>query len=600
MAVTIIRVRFFHLPFAGLAPIVFMFLVTPGLFSADDPHKKLNDLIAEEWEFELRSQPEAATIFGDKRYNDKVSDLSLSAIEANNEAKQRFLKRLEEIDITGLSDQDRLNKQLLTRNLRLDIKSFDLKLYEMPIDQFNGFHLAIPQFVPSIPFNTTKDYEDYLARLRQYPRTFDQAIELARVGERDGLMPPKHLLEKVVEQSQAITAMALTNDSPFLQPTQKFPDAVPPTEQARLRKEIREAVANGIVPAYQKFTVFVKEEYAPKGRLQDGESALPNGPAIYRFLVEQSTTTSMTPEQIHELGLQQVAETEAAMTALAKKQGFSDLKTFQQAIKNDPKNHPTSSEDILDHYRKYEDQMYGKVGELFGRMPKARLTVVPVEKFREKEAADAEYQQGSPDGSRKGRVVVNTGDYQHRTLDEIEATAYHEGVPGHHFQISIAQELPALPPFRQHAFYTAYTEGWGLYAERLGKDVGFYQDPLSEYGRLSAEMLRSIRLVVDTGVHAKGWTRQQMVDYFHQHSTADEPTVQAEVDRYIAMPAQALAYKVGQLKILELRKRAQDSLGPKFDIRAFHDEVLGGGALPLDVLDSRITAWIETQKSGAN
>lgn len=580
-----------------LAPIALIFLMTSPLFSAEGQHKKLNDLIAEEWEFELRSQPEAATIFGDSRYNGKISDLSLTAIKANVEEMRRFLKRLEELDITGLPDQDQLNKQLLLRNLRVNLRGFDLKLYEMPIDQFNGFHLFVPQFVPSIPFNTTKDYEDYLSRLRAWPHAFDQAVELARLGEKDGLMPPKHLLEKVVQQSQAILDIALTNDSPFLQPTKKFPDAIPAADQTRLRSAIHDAVEQGMVPAYKKFTAFVKEEYAPKGRLDDAESALPNGQEIYRYLIAQNTTTSMTADEIHELGLQQVAETEAAMTALAKQQGYSDLKSFQKELKSEAKNHPSSPEDILDHYRKYTDQMYGKVGELFGRMPKARLTIVPVESFREKEAADAEYQQGSPDGSRKGRVVVNTGDYKHRTLDEVEATAYHEGIPGHHFQISIAQELPALPPFRQHAFYTAFTEGWGLYAERLGKEVGFYQDPISEYGRLSGEMLRSIRLVVDTGVHSKHWTRQQMVDYFHQHSTADEPSVQAEVDRYIAMPGQALAYKVGQLKILEIRKRAQSELGAKFDIKAFHDELLGGGSLPMDVLDARMNAWIQRQKT---
>ncbi len=579
--------------------ILLTLLTGTALYSADDRHKKLNDIIAEEWEFELRSQPESATVFGDDRYNDKVSDLSAAAIQANINESRRYLQRLEEVDTTGLSDQDQLNKKLLVRNLRMGLKSFDLKLHEMPIDQFSGFHLQVPLMVALTPFHTTKDYENYIARLRQWPGTFDQVMELARAGERDGLMPPKHLLEKVVEQSRAIGAGALASDSPFLQPAQKFPDSVAPAEQARLRKAIHDAVENGIVPAYQRFTNFVKEDYAPKGRLDDGESALPNGQEIYRFLIAQSTTTTMTADEIHELGLRQVAETEAAMTALAKKQGYADLKSFQQAVKNDPKNHPTSREDILDHYRKYTDGMYGKVGELFGRMPKARLTVVPVESYREKEAADAEYQQGSPDGSRKGRVAVNTGDFQHRTLDEIEATAYHEGIPGHHFQISIAQELQSLPAFRQHAFYTAYTEGWGLYSERLGKEVGFYGDPESEYGRLSGEMLRSIRLVVDTGVHAKHWTRQQMVDYFHQHSTSDEPSIQAEVDRYIAMPAQALAYKIGQLKILEIQQRAQSELGAKFDIKGFHDELLGGGALPLDVLDGRVSAWIAAQKSGA-
>jgi uncharacterized protein (DUF885 family) len=287
------------------------------------------------------------------------------------------------------------------------------------------------------------------------------------------------------------------------------------------------------------------------------------------------------------------------MNALAHKQGYADRKAFQKAIESDPKNHPTSREDILDRYRKYTDGMYGKVGDLFGRLPKARLTIVPVEAFREKEASDAEYQPGTPDGSRRGRVVVNTGDFQHRTLTQMEATAYHEGIPGHHLQNSIAQELPDLPLFRQHAYYTAYTEGWGLYAERLGKEVGLYQNPVSDYGRLAADMLRSIRLVADTGVHSKQWTRQQMVDYFHKYSSEDEPSIQAEVDRYIAWPAQALGYKIGQLKFIELRERARTQLGPKFNIKAFHDEVLGGGALPLDILDQRVTVWIGAQKASA-
>jgi uncharacterized protein (DUF885 family) len=579
-----------------------LFLIGASLFSAEDTatrHKRLNDLIANEWEFEMRTQPESATIFGDNRYNDQLSDYSLASLNANVAQTRDFLRHLEAFDTTGLPDQDQLNRSLLVRKLRFDLQSFDLKLQEAPIDQFNGFHLFLPEFVPLIPFHNTKDYENYLSRLHKLPRFFDQQIILAQMGERDGLMPPKHLLEKVIQQSQSIASGALSDSSPFLQPLKKFPDTVSPADQARLRAAIHDAIQKELLPAYQKFTNFVKNDYAPKGRLQDGIWSIPNGPAIYSFLVALSTTTSMTPSQIHELGWKQVAETEAAMTALAHKQGYADLKSFQKAILNDPRNHPKSREDILDHYRKYTDQMYGKVGELFGRMPKARLTIVPVESFREKEAADAEYQVGSPDGSRRGRVVVNTGDFEHRTFTELESTAYHEGVPGHHFQLSIAQELPALPPFRQHAFYSAFTEGWGLYAERLGKEVGFYQDPVSEYGRLASEMLRSVRLVVDTGVHAKKWTRQQMVDYFHEHSSEDEPSIQAEVDRYIAWPGQALAYKVGQLKILELRERARTELGAKFDIRAFHDEVLGGGTLPLDILDQRITAWIALQKGQA-
>jgi len=574
--------------------LLWIFLATVVAIPAPSPKKQLDDLLKEEWEFELRSQPESATIYGDNRYNDKLTDYSISAIQANYRQTKDFLKRFEALDVSSLPEQDQLSKDLIIRNLQHSIESIDLKLYEMPIDQFNGLHLQYAQLVSIFPFATVKDYENYLARLHQFPRMFDQIIALGAAGERDGLMPPKFLLEKVVTQADAIAQ----NGGPFLEPLKKFPESVSAADQKRLRAEIEGSVRDEVQPAYRKFSQFVKDNYAPRGRLKEGIWSLPNGDALYRYLVEQSTTTSLTPDQIHTLGWQQVRSIEAEMAQLAKREGYSDLKPFQAAIRKDPRNHATSREQILDAYRKYTDEMYGKVNQLFGLMPKGRLTVVPVEGFREKEAADAEYWVGSPDGKRRGRVVVNTGDFAHRSLTEVESTAYHEGVPGHHFQLSIAQELPSLPAFRQHAIYTAYVEGWGLYAERLGKEVGLYQDPVSDYGRLSGEMLRAIRLVVDTGVHAKHWNRQQMVDFFHEHSTEDEPSIQAEVDRYIAMPGQALAYKIGQLKIIELRERAKTQLGAKFDIKAFHDEVLNAGALPLDVLEKRLDGWIRRQESG--
>jgi uncharacterized protein (DUF885 family) len=574
--------------------LLWIFLATVVAIPAPSPKKQLDDLLKEEWEFELRSTPESATIYGDNRYNDKLTDYSISAIQANYRQTKDFLKRFEALDVSSLPEQDQLSKDLIIRNLQHSIESVDLKLYEMPIDQFNGLHLQYAQLVSIFPFATVKDYENYVARLHQFPRMFDQIIALGEAGQRDGLMPPKFLLEKVVTQADAIAQ----NGGPFLEPLKKFPEAVSAADQKRLRAEVEASVRDEVQPAYRKFSQFVKGNYAPKGRLQEGIWSLANGDALYRYLVEQSTTTSLTPDQIHTLGWQQVRSIEAEMTQLAKREGYSDLKAFQAAIRNDPRNHATSREQILDAYRKCTDEMYGKVNQLFGLMPKGRLTIVPVEGFREKEAADAEYWVGSPDGKRRGRVVVNTGDFAHRSLTEVESTAYHEGVPGHHFQLSIAQELPSLPAFRQHANYTAYVEGWGLYAERLGKEVGLYQDPVSDYGRLSGEMLRAIRLVVDTGVHAKHWNRQQMVDFFHEHSTEDEPSIQAEVDRYIAMPGQALAYKIGQLKIIELRERAKAQLGAKFDIKAFHDEVLNAGALPLEVLEKRIDGWIRRQESG--
>lgn len=352
-------------------------------------------------------------------------------------------------------------------------------------------------------------------------------------------------------------------------------------------------------PAYTKLANFIATDYALKGRTEPGVWSLPNGDALYRYDIRVLTTTSMDPEQIHEIGLKEVERIEGEELAIAKKLGFNDLKSFRAELKHDPKVFATSPDGILEKYRGYIDQMRPELPKLFGLLPKTPVEVQAMQAYRAADAAGADYQQGTPDGSRHAVVWVNTSDYKHREMMTAESTAYHEGIPGHHMQIAIAQSLPEVPKFRQEAFYSAYQEGWALYAERLGKDVGFYQDPYSDFGRLEDEMLRAIRLVTDTGVHYKHWTRQQMVDFFHEHSSTDEPNVQAETDRYIVWPAQALGYKLGQLEILKLRDRAKNELGAKFDIRTFHDEVLDAGALPLDVFDQRVNAWIDGQKSAA-
>jgi uncharacterized protein (DUF885 family) len=351
-------------------------------------------------------------------------------------------------------------------------------------------------------------------------------------------------------------------------------------------------------PAYRKLGEFIAKDYAPKGRAEPGLWALPNGDALYRFDVRQQTTTQKSPQEIHEIGLAEVARIEGEMAKIASQLGYKDLADMRAKLDKDPKTHATSRQQIVDLYKKCIAQMEPKLPQLFGLLPKTAVEVLPVEEFREKEASGAQYNQGTPDGKRPGRIYVNTGDFANRTLLNIETTAYHEGVPGHHMQISIAQTLPGLPPFRQQAGYNAYVEGWALYSERLGEEVGFFSDPLSYYGHLSDELLRANRLVLDTGVHYKHWSRQQMVDWFHAHSSEDEPSVQSETDRYIAYPGQALSYKIGQLKFLELRERAKKALGDKFDIRAFHDEMLNGGALPLDVLEARTVAWIAEQQGG--
>ena len=557
----------------------------------------LNALLAEQWQHTLQNSPEFATILGDLRYNDRWSDASLAHAAAERKVTADFLRRFEAIDTTGFADTDKLNQQLMVRQLKSSLTSYDLKLHGMPLDQMSGVHLQLAGFVSSIPFNNTREYEDYLTRLKAVPKLFDQVTEVARQGLADRLMPPKYLLEKVVVQIASIGKPA-GMDSVFAEPLKHFPKSVSTTDQQRLREEILAAIEHDVRPAYAKLGEFVARDYAPHGRSQPGVWDLPNGEAIYRFLVKETTTTDKTPAEIHAIGLAEVKRIEGEMTAIAKQRGYADLASFRKALQTDPKIHPTSREDILKRYRGFLAQMKPELPKLFGLLPKTDVVVKPVEPFREKEAAGAEYRQGTPDGSRPGQIFVNTGDFAQRTTLSIESTAYHEGIPGHHMQISIAQTLPKLPPFRQQAGYTAYIEGWALYAEQLGRDVGFYQDPLSYYGHLSDELLRADRLVLDTGVHSKHWTRQQMVDFFHAHSSEDEPSVQAETDRYITWPSQALAYKMGELKILELRTRAKRALGNKFDIRAFHDQILGGGALPLDVLETRTDAWIAAVKAG--
>jgi len=557
----------------------------------------LNALLAEQWEYTLKNSPEFATILGDLRYNDHWSDVSLAHMRADHQATQDFLKRFEAIDTSSFPDSDKLNQQLMVRQLKDSLRSYDLKLYEMPLDQMSGVHIALAGFVSSIPFNSTREYDDYLARLKAVPKLFDQVAAVARQGMADKMMPPKYLLEKVVKQIASIEQPA-GMDSVFAEPLKHFPKSVSAADQKRLHDSIVAAIDHDVRPAYAKLGKFVADDYAPHGRSQPGVWDLPNGEAIYRFQVEQMTTTRETPQQIHEIGLAEVKRIEGEMTKIAHAQGFKDLASFRASLKTNPKTHATSREDILNRYRGYIAGMEPELPKLFGRLPKTEVVVKPVEKFREKEAAAAEYHQGTPDGSRPGQIFVNTGDFANRSVLTIESTAYHEGIPGHHLQISIAQSLPKLPPFRQQAGYTAYVEGWALYAEQLGKEVGFYKDPLSDYGRLSDELLRADRLVLDTGVHYKHWTRQQMVDFFHAHSSEDEPDVQAETDRYITWPGQALAYKTGELKILALRARAKQALGDQFDIRAFHDEILGGGALPLDVLEDRVNDWIAAVKAG--
>ena len=563
----------------------------------EDRTKALHGIFHDYWEENLKRQPEFASTIGDKRYNDQVADRSVKAINEWLAAEQDFLMKLATIDPTGLSDQDQVSRELLIRRLTDDQEAADFKEWEMPINQMSGIHSQYPQLVAQLSFTTTKDYDDWIARLHKIPGAFDQVSANMAIGIEDKRVPPKYLLEKTLEQVNQL-ANQKPEDSPLASPLKKFPASVSTAEQTRIKTEMLDAISKEVLPAYKRFARFLEVSYIPAGRTEPGISALPDGAKYYQFLIHHTTTTNLTADQIHQIGLDEVKKDEAEMLAIAQKLGFQDLKSFEASLKTNPKLHPTSAEQLLDATHGYLGPMQAKLPSLFGHLPKTPFEVAPVPDYLEKTSAPAYYEAGSPDGSRPGRLRIDTYNATTRNLYQVEDLSYHEGLPGHHLQISIAREMQGVPEFRKFSGYTAFSEGWGLYAERLGKDVGFYQDPYSDYGRLEGDIWRAIRLVVDTGVHSQHWTREQMVDFFHDHSAIDETSIQAEVDRYVAWPSQALAYKIGQLKILELRARAQKELGDKFDIRAFHDQVIDSGAMPLDVLDQRITSWIANQKAG--
>jgi uncharacterized protein (DUF885 family) len=549
-----------------------------------------NALFEEQYQYELKSSPETATAYGDYRYNDRLDEYSLAAAAADNAADTKFLARIKEIPTGGFAPQAALSHEVFVRMLQRRIDNYGFKEFEMPLNQMSGPHVELADLPLSVPLDSLKHYEDYIARLHQIPRVFTQTEEVLRAGLRDHLMPVRFLLEKVPAQCEGVVKA-----NPFLLPLKKFPAEIRAADQERLSREINQVVAAEVLPAYQAFAKFVATEYAPQGRTTLSVASLPGGDQRYMNDIRSRTTVStLSPDEIHQIGLKEIERIEADMLVIAHGQGFADLAAFRDALKTNPKYIPTSAEQILDDFRKYIAQMQPKLPELFGYIPGSPVTVEAIPDFQSANATH--YQTGTPDGKRPGRVSVATSDFAHRSLIDDEAVAYHEGIPGHHMQRSVAQLMTGLPKFRQHVSNSGYSEGWALYAEELGKEVGFYQDPVSDYGRLRSELFRAVRLVVDTGIHAKGWSRDQVVDFMRKNGVGDEPMIQSESDRYIAWPAQALSYKLGQLKFRELRARARKELGERFDIRAFHDEMLNGGVLPLDLLDARTNAWIQEQK----
>jgi uncharacterized protein (DUF885 family) len=550
-----------------------------------------NALFEEQYQSDLKRHPERATAIGDYRYNDQLDDYSPAGFQLQHALDEDFLARLDAISTAAFPEQDQLSHQVMQRALKERMANFKFKEYEMPVNHMEGPQTRLADMPLSVPLDSVKHYEDYIARLHQIPRVFMQTEDVLRAGMQDKLMPVRFLLEKVPAQCEGVIAA-----NPFLLPTKKFPAGISSEDQQRLTQLITAAVNNEVIPAYKGFAAFVATEYAPQGRSTLSVTSLPGGKERYLNDIRSRTTIStLSPEKIHAIGLHEIERIQGEMLVIAKSQGFADVASFRDSLKTNTKYIPTSSEQILDDFRKYIAQMQPKLTDLFGYIPGSPVTVEAIPSFQA--AAATHYQTGTPDGKRPGRVSVATSNFEHRWLVDDEATAYHEGIPGHHMQLSVAQQMTSLPKFRQHAGNSGYTEGWALYAEQLGKEVGFYQDPVSDYGRLSSELFRAVRLVVDTGLHAQGWSRDQVVEFFRKYQPVDEPTIQSETDRYIAWPAQALSYKLGQLKFRELRSRAQQQLGSKFDIRSFHDEMLNGGVLPLDLLDSRTNSWIREQKT---
>jgi uncharacterized protein (DUF885 family) len=547
-----------------------------------------NALFAETWETNLRLSPTLATSVGDYRYNDKLGDDSLAAIAHRHTLDVINLSKIKQIDAAGFPEQDLISHDLFQRQLEQRVEDYDLKEYEMPLSGMGGIHTSLADLPLAMPFDSVKHYEDYIARLHQIPKAFQQTEEVLRAGVKDHLVIVRFIAEKVPAQCDGVIAA-----NPYLIPLKKFPASFSDADKKRLTDAITAAVNTEVFPAYKQFSAFLVKDYIPYTRTALSINSLGDGKRRYQATLRRYTTTDLTAAEIHAIGLKEVDRITGEMALLARANGYKDLESFRTHIENDPKYQAVSADAIVEDFRKYIAQMEPQLPRLFNLLPKTAVTVEAIPPFQA--GAATHYQGGTPDGKRPGRVSVAVSDPTHRSYINDEAVAYHEGVPGHHLQISIQQSLTGLPEFRKHGGNSAYTEGWGLYAEELGKEIGFYQDPGSDYGRLRSELFRAVRLVVDTGIHDLNWSRDQVVEYMRNSHAIDEPTIQSETDRYISGPGQACSYKLGQLKIRELRERARQQLGAQFDLKTFHDEILSGGALPLDVLDARVNRWIKGQ-----
>jgi uncharacterized protein (DUF885 family) len=582
---------------SALAALAVLALAGVGLWAGKDADAatRLHTLFREEWEATLREEPTRASALGDRRWNDRWPEMSVEAFERRHRRRQAALEKLAAIDLAALSPADRVNYALFKRNYEQQVALHPFGRHLMPLNQRGGIQTA-HELASSLRFATVKDYEDWVARLESFPAYMDETIALMREGIRRRMVQPKVVMQRVPDQ----IAAQIVDDparSLFYAPFRNFSEGVPAADRERLAEAARRAISEAVVPAFRRMQEFFTGEYLPACYDEIGALRLPRGRELYAVLARQFTTTDLTPEEIHQIGLLEVGRIRAEMDQVIARTGFrGSFEEFLHFLRTDPQFYYRTPEELLAAYRALAKQIDPTLVKVFRKLPRMPYGVEPIPDQIAPDTTTAYYRQPAADGSRAGTYFVNLYRPEVRPKYEMEALSIHEAVPGHHLQIALAQELGELPEFRRFGGYTAFTEGWGLYSESLGEELGFYQDPYSKFGQLTYEMWRAVRLVVDTGMHHFGWTRERAIEYFKANAGKAEHDIINEIDRYIAWPGQALAYKIGELKIKELRRRATNDLGERFDVREFHDVVLSQGAVTLDVLEAQVNDWIAEVK----
>ena len=554
--------------------------------------EKLHNLFNDVWGWELREFPTRATYLGYNQYNDRLTNMSLTSIHRRHKKNETILNKLENLDREKLNVGDKLNYDLFHKKITRNIAAHSFKDYLMPVDQMGGLQISFPNLVDITPFRNRGDFDNYLTRLSLFPEYVDQIIVLMSEGLKENITPPKIVLQKVPDQI-SVQYQINVNNSPFYEPFEKNIGSLQDSVRAYYQELGSSSIKNNVFTSYKKFFEFFVEEYLPKARENISAKSLPNGENFYAFKIKYYTTTNKTSSEIHSIGLSEVSRIRLEMEKVIKDSGFTgSFKEFIDYLRTNPRFYYDSAEELLDGYRAICKKADPELTKLFGTLPRLSYGVKPIPDFQAPASPTAYYYSGSLKAGRPGYFWANTYKLDTRPKYEMEALSLHEAVPGHHLQISISQELEGVPEFRKHGGFTAFSEGWGLYSEKLGEEMGFYKDPYSKFGQLTYEMWRACRLVVDTGMHAFSWSRERAINFLAENTAKTENDIIVEIDRYIAWPGQALAYKIGELHIIELRSLAEEKLGEKFDIREFHDIVLGSGAIPLDILEEHVKEYI--------